>query len=52
MALVDAATWAERAPDAMPEALQQTDSVSLGRDMFALFRRNALTAEEGACTWL
>ena len=52
MALVDAATWAARTPDAMPEALQQTDSVGLGRDMFAVFRRNALTAEEGACTWL
>ena len=28
------------------------NQVGLGRDLFANFRRNALTAEEGACTWL
>ena len=52
MALVDAATWAARTPDAMPQNLLQADSVGLGRDLFAVFRRNASTAEEGACTWL
>ena len=52
MALVDAATWAARTPDAMPQSLLQADSVGLGRDLFAVFRRNASTAEEGACTWL
>ena len=52
MALVDEAIWAARTPDAMPAALQQADRVGFGRDLFAVFRRNALTAEEGACTWL
>jgi phosphogluconate dehydratase len=26
--------------------------VGLGRELFAGMRRNALKAEEGACTWL
>ena len=52
MALVDESVWAGRIPDAMPQALQQSNSVGFGRDMFAVFRRNALAAEEGACTWL
>ena len=51
-ALVDDATWAARTPDAMPDALQKADGLGLGREMFAVFRRNALTAEEGACSWL
>ena len=51
-ALVDEATWAQRSPAAMPAALQQSNSVGMGRELFAAFRRNALTAEEGACTWL
>ena len=51
-ALVDEATWAQRSPAAMPAALQQSNSVGMGRELFATFRRNALTAEEGACTWL
>jgi len=36
----------------MPEGLHSANQVGLGRDLFAGFRRNALTAEEGACTWL
>ena len=52
MALVDEATWASRMPDQMPEALKQANSMGLGRDLFGVFRRNALTAEEGACSWL
>ena len=51
-ALVDEATWAQRSPAAMPAALQQSNSVGMGRELFTAFRRNALTAEEGACTWL
>ena len=49
---VDAATWAARATLAMPEALRAANSHGLGRELFANFRRNALTAEEGACTWV
>ena len=52
MAVVDEATWVARTPDSLPEALQRASSMGLGRDLFAAFRRNALTAEEGACTWL
>ncbi|NMM79447.1 phosphogluconate dehydratase [Acidovorax sp. SRB_14] len=51
-ALVDEATWAARSAAAMPAALQQSNTLSMGRELFAGFRRNALTAEEGACTWL
>ena len=32
--------------------LQQANHRGLGRELFAGFRRNALSAEEGACTWL
>ncbi len=51
-ALVNDTVWAARTPDAMPDPLRQADGVNFGRDMFAVFRRNALTAEEGACSWL
>ena len=36
----------------MPEALKVANSHGIGREMFAAVRRNALAAEEGACTWL
>ena len=32
--------------------LQQANRRGLGRELFAGFRRNALSAEEGACTWV
>ncbi|HEY0201504.1 MAG TPA: dihydroxy-acid dehydratase, partial [Burkholderiaceae bacterium] len=51
-ALVPAAEWAVRTHAAMPEALRQAGGVGLGRELFANMRRNALAAEEGACTWL
>ena len=51
-ALVPEAEWQAREPARMPEGLQAADQVGLGRDLFAGFRRNALMAEEGACTWL
>ncbi|MBU1361897.1 MAG: phosphogluconate dehydratase [Gammaproteobacteria bacterium] len=50
--IVPADEWAERVPDAMPEALRVANGFGLGRDLFAGMRRNSLTAEEGACTWL
>ncbi len=50
--LVPADEWAEREALAMPEALRVADSFGLGRELFAGMRRNALTAEQGACTWL
>jgi len=51
-ALVDAATWAARPADTLPADLALSNSFGMGRELFAGFRRNALSAEEGACTWL
>ncbi len=51
-ALVPAAEWEARQADALPDALRASHSVGFGRELFAGFRRNALGAEEGACTWL
>jgi phosphogluconate dehydratase len=50
--LVSEAEWAGRPLDTMPEALRVGNGIGMGRELFANFRRNALTAEEGACTWL
>ena len=52
--LVDAAEWEARPLAAMPEELRVANGIGIGmgRELFANFRRNALTAEEGACTWL
>jgi phosphogluconate dehydratase len=50
--LVDATEWIARETVAMPEALRTANGVGMGRELFANMRRNALTAEEGACSWL
>ena len=50
--LVDPAEWAARALATMPEALRAANGVGMGRELFANMRRNALAAEQGACTWL
>ena len=50
--LVDAAEWAARPLATMPEALRTANGVGMGRELFANMRRNALAAEQGACTWL
>ena len=51
-ALVPDAQWAARVPATLPEALRGSNGHAMGRELFAMFRRNATTAEEGACTWL
>jgi phosphogluconate dehydratase len=51
-ALVPEAEWSAREAATMPESLRQADGHGIGRELFASFRRNALAAEEGACTWL
>ena len=51
-ALVDSATWAARGQAVLPTALQYTNAHGLGRELFGGMRRNVLTAEEGAVTWL
>jgi phosphogluconate dehydratase len=49
--LVSDAEWAARPLDTMPEELRAANGIGMGRELFANFRRNALAAEEGACTW-
>jgi phosphogluconate dehydratase len=49
--LVDPVEWAARPLATMPEALRAANGVGMGRELFANLRRNALAAEQGACTW-
>jgi phosphogluconate dehydratase len=51
-ALVPAQEWAARENAVMPESLKAANAVCVGRELFTAFRRNALAAEQGACTWL
>jgi phosphogluconate dehydratase len=51
-ALVPEAEWAARDVAALPAALAEDHAHGLGRELFAGMRRNVLTAEEGAITWL
>ena len=50
--LVDEAEWLARTPAQMPAAQALDNTFGFGRELFAGFRRNALSAEEGACSWL
>lgn len=50
--LLPADEWAERESATLPDELRIANGHGLGRDLFAGMRRNALTAEEGACTWM
>jgi len=50
--LLDAATWAAREPAARSDAAADEHEHGLGRELFAGWRRNVLSAEEGAVTWL
>ena len=44
--------WAAREAATLSDAQRIADGHGLGRELFAGMRRNALTAEEGACSWL
>ena len=50
--LVDPAEWAARPVSVMPDALRQRNSIGMGRGLFAGMRARALTAEEGAMSWM
>jgi phosphogluconate dehydratase len=50
--LVSEADWAARPLAQMSVELCVANGVGMGRELFANMRRNALKAEEGACTWL
>ncbi len=51
-ALVPEADWAARPLAQMPDHLIQSNGIGMGRELFASSRRHALTAEEGAGSWL
>ncbi|HSW17570.1 MAG TPA: phosphogluconate dehydratase [Ramlibacter sp.] len=51
-ALVPQPEWDARELAIMTPALHAANQMGLGRELFSSFRRHALTAEEGACTWL
>jgi len=51
-ALVDAATWAVRGQASLAAGQAEVNGHGLGRELFAGMRRNVLSAEQGACTWL
>ena len=50
--LVPEAEWAARQVDTMPPALRRDNGIGLGRELFTGMRRHALTAEEGALSWM
>lgn len=51
-ALVPAQEWARRTQAELAPEQAGINGHSLGRELFAGMRRNVLSAEEGACTWL
>ena len=51
-ALVHEAEWAARQLDALPPQLRAGNRIGMGRELFTGMRRQALTAEEGALSWL
>jgi len=51
-ASVDDAVWAAREQAVLPDTQADVNGHGLGRELFAGMRRNVLSAEQGACTWL
>ena len=51
-ALVDEDTWAERKAVELSDTKRHHNSHGIGRELFGGMRRNVLSAEEGAITWL
>ena len=51
-ALVDEVTWAAREHAVLSAEQAEVNAHGLGRELFGGMRRNVLTAEEGAVTWL
>ncbi len=50
--LLSETDWAARPVAEMPEALRDSNALGIGRELFSGMRRQALTAEEGAMSWL
>src|SRR6056300_1008881 len=50
--LVDEDTWFERKVETLSDNKKQNNSHGMGRELFGALRKNVLTAEEGAVTWI
>ncbi len=50
--LVDEDEWAEREVEVLSDTKRQHNAHGMGRELFGGMRRNVLSAEEGAVTWL
>jgi len=50
--LVPDSAWDARPVSVMPDELRQRNSVGMGRGLFSSMRARALTAEEGAMSWM
>lgn len=50
--LVDEDTWADREAEELSDAKRSINSHGIGRELFGGMRKNVLSAEEGAITWL
>jgi phosphogluconate dehydratase len=51
-ALVPQAEWDARVASTLPPALGRSNAMGMGRELFTGMRAHALTAEEGALSWL
>ncbi|HWH81562.1 MAG TPA: phosphogluconate dehydratase [Burkholderiaceae bacterium] len=51
-ALVDSAVWSAREQASLEDEQATINGHDLGRELFAGMRRNVLSAEQGACSWL
>ncbi|MEY5135363.1 MAG: 6-phosphogluconate dehydratase, partial [Pseudomonadota bacterium] len=50
--LVDEDTWHEREYEVLSDKHRNDNAHDIGRELFAGMRKNVLSAEEGAVTWL
>lgn len=50
--LVPEAEWAARTADTLPAELALANGIGMGRELFAGMRQRAITAEQGALSWL
>jgi phosphogluconate dehydratase len=51
-ALVDSVVWSSRQQALLADEQADVNGHGLGRELFAGMRRNVLSAEQGACSWL
>ena len=49
---VPEAEWAARPTAVMPDSLRHANTLGMGRELFTGMRRSALTAEQGALSWM